>query len=51
MLKFLAGKIEGGTPLKISCKKLSGENAVQIVSNFPAKSLSIYRKIVFWREN
>jgi len=39
----LAGKIQGGSPLKIFVKNVVRGNAVQIFSNFPAKSLSIYR--------
>ena len=38
---FLAVKIQGGTPFNTFVKKVARGNAVQIVSNFPAKSLSI----------
>ena len=44
---LLAGKIDGGTPLLFFAKKVVRGNAVQISSNFPAKSLSIYRAIFF----
>ena len=41
MLIFLAGKSTGGTPVKIFVQKVVRGNAVQMFSNFPAKSLSI----------
>ena len=44
MWNFLAGKIQGGTSLKIFVKKVTRGNAVQFFSNFPAKSLSIWRE-------
>ena len=44
MLNFLAGKIQGGTSLKIFVKKVARGNAVQFFSNFPAKGLSIWRE-------
>ena len=40
-LNFLAGKITGVTPVKMFVKKVVRGNAVQMFSNFPAKSLSI----------
>ena len=33
-----------GSPVKFFVKIVTRENALQIVSNFPAKRLSIYRK-------
>ena len=37
-------KMFKGSPVKSFVKIVARENAVQIVSNFPAKRLSIYRK-------
>jgi len=47
MLIVFGGKIQGVTPLKMFLKKVVRGNAVQIFSNFPAKSLSIYRANFF----
>ena len=45
---FFGGKIiQGGTPLKFLSKKVVRGNAVQMLSDFPAKSLSIYRANFF----
>ena len=38
---FWREKFKGGTPLKFFVRKVARGNAVQMVSNFPAKSLSI----------
>ena len=42
-IEVFGGKIQGGYPVKIFVKKVVRGNAVQFFSNFPAKSLSIYR--------
>ena len=41
MFNFLTGKFKG-VPIKLFAKKVVRGNAVQMFSNFPAKSLSIY---------
>ena len=40
---FLGGKNYEGTSIKILVQKVLRGNAVQMFSNFPAKSLSIYK--------
>ena len=40
---FVGGKNSKEDPIKIFVQKVARGNAVQIMSNFPAKSLSIYR--------
>jgi len=47
MLICFGGKNYRGYPLKIFVKNVVRGNAVQIFSNFPAKSLSIYRANFF----
>ena len=47
MLMFLGGKNYKGTPIKIFVQDVVRGNAVQMLSNFPAKSLSIYRANFF----
>jgi len=44
---FFGGITSKGYPLKIFVKNVARGNAVQIFSNFPAKSLSIYRANFF----
>ena len=44
VLILLAGKNSRGNPLKFLVKKVVRGNAVQFFSNFPAKSLSIWRE-------
>ena len=41
---FVIRKISGGAPLNFFAKIVARGNAVQIVSDFPAKRLSIYGK-------
>jgi len=43
VLNFWRENNSRGYPVKIFVKKVARGNAVQIFSNFPAKSLSIYR--------
>ena len=47
MRLFLCSKIFKGTPINFVVEIVVRGNAVQISSNFPAKRLSIYRKIYF----